>query len=126
MAPFALASASLLALGLVPETSGWAVAALLGVYALSIGGPTILQWIYPNEIYPTEIRATAFGIGVATSRIGAMLGTFVVPLLLTGVGISATMLIVGGISAVGAVVSALYAPETHGHTLDEAARAGVP
>ncbi|GAA3097537.1 MFS transporter [Streptomyces rectiviolaceus] len=122
--PFAVASASLLALGLVPETSVGAVVVLLGVYALFIGGPTILQWIYPNEIYPTEIRATAFGVGVATSRVGAVLGTFVVPLLLAGVGVSATMLVVGAISAVGAVVSALLAPETHGHTLDEAARDG--
>lgn len=118
--PFYVASAVLVLLGLT-RSSAVLVTILLGVYALVIGGPTILQWIYPNELFPTEIRATAMGIGVAISRIGAVLGTFVVPLLIGGAGIAATMIIVGVFSAIGAVASSIMAPETHGRPLTDAA-----
>ncbi|WP_141315174.1 MFS transporter [Streptomyces spinoverrucosus] len=30
-------------------------------YALLSGGPTVLEWTYPNELFPTSIRATAGG-----------------------------------------------------------------
>lgn len=118
--PMVAASASLMALGLFTDGNSTVVLLLLAVYALAIGGPTILQWIYPNEIFPTEIRATAFGVGVAASRIGAVLGTFLIPLLLDSAGISVTMIVVGVVSAVGALASAMLAPETYGRSLAEA------
>lgn len=121
--PFAIASVSLLTLGLVPQSSGLVVTLLLAVYAVAIGGPTILQFIYPNELFPTEIRATAFSVGVAGSRIGSVGGTFGVPFLLDNAGIGPTMLVVGVISAVGAAVSFLLAPETRSQTLNDAAAA---
>jgi putative MFS transporter len=27
-----------------------------------IGGTQILQWVYPNELFPTEIRGSAVGL----------------------------------------------------------------
>ncbi|TDD38181.1 MFS transporter [Actinomadura sp. KC06] len=119
--PFMIASAALLALGAFSDATAIVVVILFAVYALAIGGPTILQWIYPNEIFPTEIRATAFSIGLSVSRIGAIIGTFAVPVLLERTGISGTMIIVGVVSAVGAVSSLVMAPETNGRPLNEAA-----
>ncbi|TDB91101.1 MFS transporter [Actinomadura sp. KC216] len=119
--PFMIASAALLALGAFADATAIVVVVLFAVYAMAIGGPTILQWIYPNEIFPTEIRATAFSIGLSISRVGTILGTFAVPLLLDHTGISGTMIIVGVISAVGAVCSLVMAPETHGRPLTESA-----
>ncbi|WP_219825557.1 hypothetical protein [Nonomuraea typhae] len=43
-------------------------------YAFASGGPSILEWIYPNELFPTEVRATAVGVAVGISRIGLMEG----------------------------------------------------
>ncbi|MEU4580109.1 MFS transporter [Nonomuraea sp. ATR24] len=119
--PMAVASGCLVLLGVLAQAPPPVILLLAGVYALAIGGPTILQWIYPNEIFPTEIRATAFGIGVAASRIGAVLGTFVVPSLLDGAGISLTMVLLGAFCGVGVVASAFLAPETYGRPLNEAA-----
>ncbi|WP_436405000.1 hypothetical protein [Pantoea rodasii] len=44
---------------------------MFGAYALFIGGAQVLQLVYPNEIFPTEIRTGAVGIGTSMSRIGA-------------------------------------------------------
>ena len=35
-----------------------------GLYAFFSGGPGILQWLYPNELFPTEVRASAVGIAI--------------------------------------------------------------
>ncbi|MEA7614659.1 hypothetical protein ONO57_27025, partial [Salmonella enterica subsp. enterica serovar Anatum] len=40
------------------------------VYAFFSGGPGILQWLYPNELFPTDIRASAVGVIMSLSRIG--------------------------------------------------------
>lgn len=119
--PFVIASVGLLALGMFANASPVVVVILFAIYALAIGGPTILQWIYPNEIFPTEIRATAFSVGLSASRAGAVVGTFAVPLLLDHGGIATTMIVVGLISAVGAITSIVLAPETHGRPLSATA-----
>lgn len=120
IAPFAVATIALLALGLLPDAPVAVIAVLFTVYAIAIGGPTIMQWIYPNELFPTNVRATAVGIGTAVSRIGAALGTFLTPILLDHAGIGTTMLVAGVISAVGVVVSIALAPETRGRSLHDA------
>jgi putative MFS transporter len=95
--------------------------ALFAVYAVVIGGSQILQWVYPNELFPTEIRGSAVGMASSLSRIGAAVGTFLVPLSLTGLGIGPTMLIAAAITLIGAVLSHFMAPETRGLTLAQSA-----
>jgi putative MFS transporter len=80
-----------------------------------------LEWIYPNELFPTKVRATAVGLCTGTSRIGAAIGTFATPLALTHLGLSGTMWIAAGIALLGAAVSFFMAPETKGQNLEEAA-----
>ncbi|WP_275562728.1 MFS transporter [Streptomyces sp. 5-6(2022)] len=73
--PFALMALPLAALGLWAGAPAWFVVSAFAFYALVSGGPSILEWIYPNELFPTEIRATAVGAAVGISRIGAATGT---------------------------------------------------
>jgi MFS transporter, putative metabolite transport protein len=120
--PFAVSTGALLLLGVFPAAPVPVIAVLFTVYAVAVGGPTILQWVYPNELFPTSVRATAVGLGTTVSRIGAALGTFVTPLLLDGAGIGPTMLLAGAVSAVGVLVCVLLAPETGGHSLAEVSR----
>ncbi len=54
---FVWAGLAMLCLGLFPGAPSWVILALFLAYALFIGGTQILQWIYPNELFPTEIRA---------------------------------------------------------------------
>jgi putative MFS transporter len=117
--PFAISTVALLGLGLAGTASTLTIAVLFSVYAVAIGGPTILQWVYPNELFPTEIRATAVGLGTSISRIGAALGTFLTPIGLQTFGIGTTLLIAAAISATGVIVSYFMAPETRNKSLSE-------
>ena len=121
--PFAVSTAALLLLGVFPTAPVPVIVVLFTVYAVAVGGPTILQWVYPNELFPTNVRATAVGLGTTVSRIGAALGTFVTPLLLAGAGIGPTMLLAGAVSAIGVLVCVLMAPETRAGSLAEVSRA---
>ena len=55
---------ALLLLGIFPDASAWIVSALFAGYAVVIGGTQILQWIYLNELSPTEISGSAAPTGV--------------------------------------------------------------
>jgi putative MFS transporter len=115
----------LILLGVVPHV-GWLVMVCFAVYALASGGPNILEWSYPNELFPTEIRATAMGLITAISRVGAAVGTFLVPIGLETWGVSGIMLVAAAMTLVGLVVSVLMAPETKGKSLTEASGLGTP
>lgn len=119
---FLVSGLGLLYLAVFPDSSLLLVAIAFAVYAIFNGGPSILEWIYPNELFPTEIRASAVGLCTGISRIGAAIGTFATPWALTELGISTTMYIATGIAAVGAVASYFMAPETKGRNLADTAR----
>jgi MFS transporter, putative metabolite transport protein len=80
---------------------------------------TTLTGVYPSEVFPTEIRGLGTGFAAAFSRVGAGLGTFLMPWSMANLGSGATMLIAAGICAVGAAVSQALAPETKGMSLSE-------
>ncbi|MFJ3696168.1 MFS transporter [Streptomyces sp. NPDC090052] len=109
---FAVSALGLLYLAVAPDSGLWMVAFAFAVYAVFNGGPSILEWIYPNELFPTEVRATAVGLCTGISRIGSAIGTFATPWSLASLGLSATMYIAAGIALVGALVSFFMAPET--------------
>lgn len=110
-------------LGLVPTAPAAVILACFCAYALFSGGPSILEFIYPTELFPTEVRATAVGIGTAISRIGAAIGTYLLPIGLDRIGVGNTMLIMAAITLLGLVVCVTLAPETCGRRLAEASGA---
>jgi putative MFS transporter len=118
---FVWAGLALLLLGIFPSAAASIILVLFAAYAILIGGTQILQWIYPNELFPTEVRGSAVGLASSLSRIGAAIGTYLVPKALTYLGIGPTMIIAAVITLVGAVVSLAWAPETRGMTLAESA-----
>ncbi|QCR38189.1 MFS transporter [Nissabacter sp. SGAir0207] len=112
---------ALLMLGMLRDGPSILILLMFGAYALFIGGAQVLQLVYPNEIFPTEIRACAVGVGTSMSRVGAAIGTYLVPVSLQNIGIGPTMYIAAGITAIGLVFSWFLAPETSARSLDEAA-----
>lgn len=72
------------------------------------------------RIFPTEIRAGAVGVGTSLSRIGAAVGTWLVPLSLQNIGIGPTMHIAAAITFFGLIVSWFMAPETNARSLEDA------
>ena len=116
----ALMMVGLLILGIWPAAPILVVILGFGLYAFFSGGPGILQWLYPNEIFPTDVRASAVGLAIGFSRIGTIAGTYATPYMLEYLGIGPTMLVAAGLVAIGLVMSIFMAPETNGKTLNEA------
>jgi putative MFS transporter len=84
-------------------------------------GYNTLTSVYPGEVFPTEVRGIGTGFAAAVSRIGAGLGTFLLPWSMANLGTSVSMLIAAGIAFVGAALSQWLAPETKGLSLSETA-----
>ncbi|WP_322400119.1 MFS transporter [Massilia luteola] len=112
---------ALLLLGVFPDSDPMLTLALFSAYAFFIGGAQVLQYVYPNELFPTKIRGSAVGLCTSMSRIGAAAGTYLVPLSLSSIGIANTMYVAAGVSLVGLWVSWLMAPETRSLDLHQAA-----
>lgn len=112
---------ALLGLGAFSDGSEVVVLSLFGAYAVFIGGAQVLQLVYPNELFPTEIRTTAVGLGASLSRVGAAIGTWLVPISLQSYGIGNTMFAAAAVTLLGLLVSLLLAPETRSLSLQEAA-----
>jgi putative MFS transporter len=121
---FAVSGLALLCLGASNGGAGIWILVFFAIYALFIGGAQVLTLVYPNEIFPTEIRAFAVGAGTSISRIGAAVGTYLVPISLDTLGIAQTMYVAAGITFFGLLLSWMLAPETRSLNLQQAASLG--
>jgi len=119
IASLALMSIGLTILGIFPTAPIIVIILAFGLYAFFSGGPGILQWLYPNELFPTEVRASAVGIAIAISRVGTIIATYGLPTFLATFGIGATMLVAAGLMVLGLTLSVFMAPETRGKSLVE-------
>ena len=72
----------------------------------------MLCGVYPAELFPSHLRAQGTGFAAAFSRIGAASGTFLLPIGIAHWGIGPSMLVFAVISAIGLVVTYMWAPET--------------
>lgn len=115
----AFMAVGLTVLGVWPTAPVFVVIIAFGLYAFFSGGPGILQWLYPNELFPTEVRASAVGIAIGFSRIGTIFATYATPIFLSTFGIGPTMMIAAGLVVFGFVLSLFLAPETKGKSLAE-------
>lgn len=125
--PFVLGSFLLLAavttaLGLWTGASAFVVVGLFGVFAFVASGAQSLALVYPSEMFPTAVRASGVGVVTAFSRIGAAIGTFLLPVGVAALGIHTTTLIAAGTLVLGLLVSAFWAPETRAVALGQQAK----
>lgn len=114
---FALMSIPLLILGFTPTAPAGVIIACFCAYALFSGGPSILEWAYPSELFPTGVRASAVGISTAASRIGAACGIFGLPFALADWGLGPTMVVAALVTAAGFLLCLFLAVETNGTPL---------
>ncbi|RYF61855.1 MAG: MFS transporter [Comamonadaceae bacterium] len=116
---FALKSVPLLLLAVFSDAPAIWIAVFFIAFALFSGGLEVMNFVYPNELFPTDLRSSAMGLVTAFTRFGAAAGTFLVPVVLEQYGISATMYAACAITLVGLLVSIVWAPETQGMKLSE-------
>jgi MFS transporter, putative metabolite transport protein len=86
-------------------------------YLFSYGIMSILPGIYPEEVFPSSVRATGVGVSTAASRAAAAIGTFLLPTVQAAWGTPAVLIIMGVVSLLGGITSYYWAPETNGKPL---------
>lgn len=120
---FIIMAAAYGAIFLVPEVTALPVLFLL-VYGVSYFfiefGPNTTTFVYPAEIFPVNVRATANGISAAAGKTGAFLGAFLFPLVLLNLKLSGLMGILALAALLGALLTMLVLPEPKGLALEEA------
>jgi len=116
---FAISMLGLLLLGVSATPASWMIFSGFILYSVSEAAGSGLQFVYPNELFPTAIRASAVGMACSFSRLGAALGTFLLPLGYTQFGMQPMMLIAASFMLAGVLISWIWAPETKNASLGE-------
>lgn len=91
-------------------------------------GPNTTTFIIPAELFPARFRSTCHGISGASGKVGAIIGS--VGFLWAShnkkedgypkaIGMTASLIILGGVCLVGMVVTYLFTLETKGRSLEE-------
>ncbi|WP_305881841.1 hypothetical protein [Pseudomonas sp. R37(2017)] len=70
-----------------------------------------MAYAYLPELFPIELRASGIGFSVAMSRLGAAGATFLLPIVMDGYGVQATLGICIGALVLGGVICQVLAPE---------------
>ncbi|SNY88398.1 MFS transporter, putative metabolite transport protein [Nocardia amikacinitolerans] len=112
-----LCTALLAVIALWSGMPAWAVLTMFLIYSFVSASFTSLTQVYPGEVFPTEVRGIGTGFAAAFSRIGAGMGTFLLPWSIAHLGMSATLLVAAVIAFIGAALSHWLAPETAGRSL---------
>lgn len=114
---FVVMAAAFTFIALFPAAPPEVLFTALALYALASGASNFVEIIVPNELFPTAVRATATGIVVAISRVGAAVSTFMLPTLLTDLGPAMVMWFLAAINVAGLAATLWLGEETMGRPL---------
>ncbi|MEU6132300.1 MFS transporter [Saccharopolyspora sp. NPDC047091] len=83
-------------------------------------GPTF--WVLMGEIFPLRVRGAAMGVASTAVWVATAVVAFAFPVLIDGIGLSASMYVFAALNAVAVLFGARYVTETKGKTLEEIER----
>jgi MFS family permease len=89
-------------------------------------GPNSTTYALPAEVFPDDVRAAGHGFAAGCGKLGATLGVFLFPIIQADVGTSALLYIMAGGCLLGLLVTARYAIEPKGHSLEDLAPSLIP
>jgi MFS family permease len=120
---FSMMGLAFLLIGLVPGVTV-TVAPFVLLYGVSYFftefGPNTTTFVYPAEIFPVNVRATAHGMSAAAGKMGAFAGAYLFPqMLASSLGLRGAEVISGVICLIGLVLSAWLLPEPKGMSLEQ-------
>lgn len=82
-------------------------------------GPNVTTFVYPAEIFPVMVRTTAHGIAAALGKVGAFIGAFAFPYLLSLYNLPGAMAAAAVVSFAGLLLTAFLLPEPNQRSLEE-------
>lgn len=107
---FGVMAVALLLLTFIPSAAIQIIAFLLFTFFMT--AISNLTGVYPPELFPTNLRSEGVGICTAISRLGAAIGTYLLPVGIAGIGFMPTMIGLTGVLIFGFIMSYYWAPET--------------
>ncbi|MDQ0874650.1 putative MFS transporter [Paenibacillus sp. V4I3] len=116
---FIVLTVSLLALTLLPAGSHIVAISIFCLFTFVMSAASNLTLVYPAELFPTEIRGSGVGVVTAISRIGSAIGTFLLPVSVSSMGLTPSMIGMSAVLLIGTIVSIAWAPETKSLALDD-------
>lgn len=73
-------------------------------------GPHLVTFLLPPMIYPLEVRGQGTGLAASIGKFGAVIGVFVIPVLLDWGGAVLVLSVSAAVMAIGAIVTQVFAP----------------
>ena len=120
---FTMMALLFLLIGLIPGVTKDVVPFLLLFgfsYFFTEFGPNTTTFIFPAELFPTDVRTTGHGISAGAGKLGAFAGAFLFPdFLASSIGLTGAMIIAGVVATVGLVLTIVTLPEPRGKSLEE-------
>ena len=103
------AGLALLTVGYLMHLREWVLISGFIVYNLFLNaGPHLITFILPSKVYPVTSRGRGSGTAAALGKMGALLGVFLIPLLLDWGGMKLVLMTVMTILLAGALITALF------------------
>ncbi|MBB3666287.1 MFS family permease [Prauserella sediminis] len=116
---FLVGGALLAGLTLLADLSPTLAVVFFTAFAFVLAAAVNLEFVYPPELFPTDLRASGVGIAVAASRIGSAASTFLLPVVVAGYGMNVALAGCVVVLLIGALVCWAWAPEASTETLSE-------
>ncbi len=91
-------------------------ALFISCFAIGIGGT---GWLLQGEVFPTEVRGRASGIGAAVDWLANYGLVLAFPLMQVGIGLGWTMIVFAALCVVGIFFVYFFLPETKGKSVEE-------
>jgi MFS transporter, putative metabolite:H+ symporter len=119
MMALSVSALPLLTLAALGATAATQVLFLAGLAYAIIQTVTFSLYLYSAELYPTRLRAVGAGLGGAWLRLGSSAGPVLVGWITAGFGIRYVFALFAVVVLAAAIVTAAFAIETKGRTLEE-------
>jgi PHS family inorganic phosphate transporter-like MFS transporter len=98
---------------------------LFGIsYFFTEFGPNTTTFVYPAELFPTDVRTSGHGIAAALGKLGGFAGTYLFPMMLASWGIRGAEGIAAVTAVLGLAVTMALLPEPMGRSLEEISARG--
>ncbi|MDE6340333.1 MAG: sugar porter family MFS transporter, partial [Muribaculaceae bacterium] len=76
-------------------------------------GPHLITYVLPPHIYPVAQRGQGVGLAASIGKIGAVLGVFVIPILLKSGGALLVLIVSAAVMVAGALVTNIFGKEVN-------------